>query len=137
MATYTIKIGERHKPDASEILARLDGVKWPQMVHVTNLMPRSVVLPEVPGLKLSSVLNRDGSQADAVVRSAAQLVRMVSSVGQIAKLQGLGEAMRIGVDLPDAKPQPKAEPKPQPKAAAKAAPKAVAKAEDKGDNDGS
>ncbi len=82
--------------DTNELAAReFDGAVFPLAVTITNHMPRDIALPEVDGLFLRHCAGREGVCKSVVLKSAEQLQRLASSVGQIAELNGYARALTI------------------------------------------
>ncbi|MBY0475407.1 MAG: hypothetical protein K2Q13_10170 [Nitrosomonas sp.] len=74
----------------AELIAKVfSGCDYPVKVKVKNRMPHDITLSEVRGLYLRGVAVSDGSNEKTVlVDSLDQLIRMASSVQQIAVLNG-------------------------------------------------
>lgn len=69
--------------------------KFPLKVLVTNHMPRDVVFPEVAGLLLSHVASATGTERKVVISDFDLMQRLVSSIEQVAELNGYESAITI------------------------------------------
>lgn len=85
------------------------GASFPLEITVTNLMPRSIVLPDVRCLSLTGC-NSEGATSSVTVAALANLQALASNIQQIAVLNGYGDAMVI-----EEKPAPDAVPDAAPK----------------------
>lgn len=95
--------------DANELVAvEFAGAKYPLKVVVTNMMPRDVVFPEVEGLHLRHVGNEIGRVRVVEITGEDQFQRLVSSISQIAELNGYA----LAVTIEDATPVPTPKTKP-------------------------
>lgn len=83
--------------DANDLAAKeFAKAKYPLKLVATNLMPRDVAFPEVEGLFLRHAGNEVERTKEITVDSEDQLHRLVSSVEQIAELNGYGRAFVLG-----------------------------------------
>jgi len=83
------------KDTAALLLETFAEAKFPLKVLVTNHMPRDVVFPEVAGLLLSHVASATGTERKVVISDFDLLQRLVSSVEQVAELNGYEAAITV------------------------------------------
>jgi hypothetical protein len=96
--------------DANDLVAKVFAdAAYPLKVVVQNHMPRNVVFPEVDGLFLFHVANREESRKEVVIASHDLFQRLASSIEQIAELNHYPLALTITEVSAAGKP-PKAKP---------------------------
>jgi hypothetical protein len=96
--TRTIELGAPSvtgKDTAALLLETFAEAKFPLKVLVKNLMPRDVVFPEVAGLLLSHVASATGTEREVVINDFDLMQRLVSSIEQVAELNGYESAITI------------------------------------------
>lgn len=78
----------------------IKALKYPVSVKVKNLMPRDVSFPEVRGLFLKHVANREGrAEKQVLINGFSEFARLISSVEQVAELNNYSVALAI--ELPE------------------------------------
>ena len=94
--------------DANESTAKeFSKAKYPLKLTATNLMPRDVAFPEVEGLFLRHAGNEVERTKEITLDSEDQLQRLVSSVAQIAELNGYERAFELEEPAAPATQSPK------------------------------
>jgi hypothetical protein len=96
--THTINIGASFltKENPNQLIANAFAkAQYPLAITIENHMPRDVVFPEVKGLSLRHVAHASGNTQTVKINSYEQFQRLVSSIEQIAALNGYKLAATI------------------------------------------
>lgn len=125
--SVTLLIGA--KTDNTDLIAKLATSQFPLAIKLTNHLPRNLSLPEAH-LFLSPLHGK----GEAMIKSFADLTRLISSLEQIAFLNNHDHAVTLDDLTPDAVVVPVAAPAPAPVVKEPAKPKLEPKIEPKGEN---
>lgn len=105
--SVTLLIGA--KTTNVELIAKLATSQFPLSIRLTNHLPRNLSLPEA-GVFLEPL----SGKGEAVIKSFADLSRLISSLEQIAILNKHDHAVTLDDLTPDVTPAPVAPPVPVP-----------------------
>jgi hypothetical protein len=80
---------------ANEVGAEFNDLIFPIDIKFTNLVARGLTFPEVNGLALESCAHSEAGTVTVEVDSLDALNRLVSSIEQVAELNGYAELLAI------------------------------------------
>lgn len=85
----------------------LEDIDFPCEVKFTNLVARAINFPEISGLHMASCTDYDECSKIAEIKSREALVRLRSSINQIAELNQYKELLSIQYPVePEPEPEP-------------------------------